>query len=273
MQADSVLKTYRNSQFEFPLSKGDSLFMSNDTVILSSGIPVNFITEINQHKSLEFEPRMNFQNDWIHFVFFVCLVILTLTKYLFHKDFVKTGKSFFSMRETYKRERESRLFKEPSVLLMGLGYLLSCSVFCFLIFKNLTGIQQDSVSEFVIFVYVLTVVGVGWLIKSSVIWFVGNVFQLGSASYFHRINNLLFNLNGGLFFLVASILIHYASVDYLPIVAGMIAGIAYIYRTFRNFLIGIYQSGFPYIYIILYICALEIAPVFVGVKMLQIHFF
>ncbi len=272
--------TYQDSISYFhKLNQGDSSLVdtiqSLETMVdttSSGGFTQTFIT--GKGEKIEILPeRLNVQqNDWIHFVLLACLVFITLAKFLFRKDLVRVGKSFFSMRESYILERESRMFKETYVFLLSTVFVLSFSSFCFLTFKQMAGYSGDSLSELILFGKIFSVISLGWLVKNLLIGFIGVVFKTGFASYFHRVNNLLFNLNIGLFFVIGAVLLQYTTVKYVAVVAVVILAIAYIYRTVRNFMIGITQSGFSYIYIILYLCALEIAPVFIGLKLLYEYY-
>jgi hypothetical protein len=61
----------------------------------------------------------------------------------------------------------------------------------------------------------------------------------------------------------------YLPLDWLLTMAIILAAFAYLYRIIRGILISLTSSSVSFTYLFLYLCALEIAPLFIAIKLIS----
>lgn len=202
--------------------------------------------------------RETLLNDWTSY-FGVLILVLWVTAKLAQKDrFLGIVNFFTSEKYTQERTRESKWMGSTELILMVSGFL--CLIFS--ITKIIHSILEITWSQEYVFVFVSLVLLLFFLLKNLtqyLVFFLFNIQKLFSWYWFYRsigfiwMGNLLF-IN----YLIFASTINTLLVSYL-IVAGVL-GVYYIWLSIKIY--SKYQKVIQghFLYFILYLCTLEIAP-------------
>lgn len=205
---------------------------------------------------------------WIHalmFVSFTMLVVLRVFDFrrlvLLFQGFVRAS----SVAQTYREE--SALTSRVSVFLL-LNFLLMAGVF---VWQTL-GVIFSSYPEPSAVLWISFAILCLYVVKIIGIRLLGFIFEMREAAQEYIYNVVLFNKTVGLILFPVTLCLAYAR--QLPplwmVVAGLSAwGIVLLYRFVRLSWIGLSVRGVSFLYIILYLCTLEILPLVVIIKVLK----
>lgn len=198
-------------------------------------------------------------NDWITILIFGSLLFVLLAKSLFYSRFLNFIILPFNNKYIFMYNKKERLFNWFQVLLT-LFQIINTSLFIFLLWQ----IFMDAEGNKSPFLYPLILAGFFLFITLKVALQLGNGFVFGS---YRTISDLIFKklsyLNyGGIVLFLANVLLTYIFIDdktvalvavFLFLIVNLIGWITVIKNSQK--LITDY-----FFYFILYLCALEIAP-------------
>lgn len=197
--------------------------------------------------------------DWMTLVLFAGLVVLTLGKFLYYAKFVNFMILPFNDKYILLYNKKGQLFNWFHSLLT-LFQWINLSLFIFLALETFGYI--DTASQPSTYFLILGGVALFELAKFGLQHFTGFVFNMQDL-----ISGLIFSktsyLNySSILVFMANVLLIYVLRDSKPIVYGTIFLICLIIFISAIKLLKNYQKAlFPYfVYFILYLCALEIAP-------------
>lgn len=211
-------------------------------------------------------------NDWMLPVIILGLLFFIIAWYYFSSRIKLHMKAVFSWRFFHLVDKEGSFFKEtPNYLLFG-NFLLTISL---LIYQTLQyydllmqWVPEQAVSEFAMILLGLTLF---YPLKLILISFLAWVFATPRASYLYFEN--IFLMNNFLGLLILPLVFYNAFNPYYELLLLMWATLiaANIYKLIRGAYIANRESGFSVYYLFLYLCAVEIAPLFVMGKAVATH--
>ena len=217
------------------------------------------------------QPSNKTYSDWSLLVILFGFGLLALLRTLHPNYIQKTIFSLISLKEFTKFLRESNILNNRASNLLILLFSLNLSLFIYFIgihFK-LYDFQYHPLLYFASFTGIIIVIYAG---KYFIYRFFGEL--LGLRALTANLNNtiLVFNKGLGLFLFPIIIAIPYMTeaIQEVAFFLGLaLIGVIYILRLFRELRI-ILKKQFPILYLILYLCALEILPILVMGKLLNI---
>ena len=245
--------------------KNNKVFLSDEK---NSNKELYSITE----KKIEFKPRFIGQKlhfDWISLILFVSFILLGWIRYFFGKYLSSVVKSTISFQETSSLFRDKNSLSERVFILLNLFFVSNTSIFAMQIahFYNFDfGVKQTFILYILIF---SSLIGL-YIFRAMSSWFVGFLFlkQKVFAEYFHNVN--IFSKNIGLFLFPIVLILQFLTYEYIGIILYIgVFGIIILYflQIIRSFQI-IIRKKVSIFYMILYLCAFEIAPFLVIYKLL-----
>ncbi len=208
---------------------------------------------------MDFLERHSTYLDWITLVFLGCIILMTIAKLLFPKRF----ESFIYLPLTTKyflvQGKNDELTHGFNVLLF-IVQLLSISFFIYLFLVEIGYGKEQRPWLLYIQICSLYFVFIGF--KLSVEKIIGNVFNMERIMNFYLYQKLTYKNYIGILILICNILMVYSfgnnKTGLLVIIAisAILNGIGLLLslKTFRSIIIP------NFLYFILYLCALEIAP-------------
>lgn len=204
---------------------------------------------------------------WIHAVMFVSFTMLVLLRVFDFRRLVLLVQGFArasSVAQTYREE--SALTSRVSIFLL-LNFLLMGALFiwqtCGVIFLNYPDPSLVLwIALALLVVYIIKIVGVRML---------GFIFEMREAAQEYIYNIVLFNKTVGLILFPVTLCLAYARQlppAWLVVIGLSVWGLVLLYRFVRLSWIGLSVRGVSFLYIILYLCTLEILPLIVIIKVL-----
>lgn len=223
-----------------------------------------------------FKSTVSPQTDIVNFrkffnpVMIVMLLIFTILMTLFRSIFGKTYRAFLNdnILSILYRERGSILISPYSILY--LMFLINAGIFVFL----LTHHFQFSPFENRLYNLILSigVVFALFLAKHWVLQILAYVFPIEKEMQLYNFTIVVFGIMIGILLIPANILIAYAPASLTSIIIystlGLI-GLVYLFRSLRGVFLANKFVLFHKFHFLLYICTVELAPVFILLKLLS----
>lgn len=216
----------------------------------------------NQETRVTFEPTMKVATDtfWPSIVLTAALLLLGFTKAFGAKRFSQIYKSLFSNYSAHEVVREEKVFFHRVNFMLFFVYVFLISLLFYFFSTTLKSYYNP-------FLYPLIMLGVivAYFIKFSANNFLAYMFSLTQMVPSYSYNVLLYNYVLGILLIPSLALIYFSNFQNMVILKYVIIPlilIVLIMRFIRFFAIGIFNN-LSFLYIILYICTLEILPLVV----------
>jgi hypothetical protein len=260
------------------LEQQDSILsISKDSSVNSNAISIHDTSIFYGHtlKPIHENPIINSHSPsyWQEILLFIILAIFVLIRISEPKKILKIFISVFSLQEAKQLFRqEFKLAKRISIL-MEIGFIL---VIAFLVqFTNqyfgLILITKSNLQQYLFFILVISLFYIIKFLIIHVLSYVTSSNELGKEYLF---NVLIFSQTIGVVlfpFIVCLQFTKYPTEWFLYPSLIICLGF-YGLRTFRAFIISAVEQRIGIIYIILYLCTLEILPMLVLGKFLLVNF-
>lgn len=265
--------------------ESDSVFRFNDIISNSQTkkvypgekeVPLKLFSN-HQLKQFNTHPQpTNKENtDWIFITLLLAYAAFIWVKVFYNKIFIQISQAFFNNRITNQIVRDENILVQKASVLLTIIFYLVASLFIYQI-SILYDWNPDYVgtgfNRFLIFAFAISLI---YTIKLLILKVVGHVFMVDKAIVIYIFNIFLINNLLGIALLPVLTFISFSHVytEYAVYLAFVLIGGAFFYRLIRGCLIGLTYSRFSILYLFLYLCALEIAPLLVLIKILILRDF
>ncbi len=214
-------------------------------------------------KNVLFDPsiRINTNTTWPSLILTLATLLLAFTKAFGLTRFRQIYKSLFSLYAAHEITREERVFFHRVNFSLFIIYLTNISL---LLYYLSSSFKQEPASPF-LFPIILMIVISSYSLKfvSNAVFahFFSHEQMVSSYTY----NVLLYNYLLGIFLIPALALVYFSNINDITLLKFIILPLIIIVLTIRFirfFTIGI-SNNISIVYIILYICTLEILPLVV----------
>ena len=211
--------------------------------------------------------------DWLFLVIIALLIIVAYVRTIFTKYLSQVVSGFFSGHITNQLYRDENLLIQRTLLLLSINFTLCVSLFIYLVanYNNWTfGINES------FFRYGVIVIGVSLaiLLKITALKICGYLFRQKDEMSQYLFNISVLNGSLGLLLIpINAILIFGGSISFLTVyyMSLGIGVIAYVLRLVRGISIGMNYPTWSPVYLFLYLCALEIAPLLFFIKVIGLQ--
>lgn len=225
----------------------------------------NHLLVVQGHTPIPLEPVP--ANDWILWVVMLSLGALAAARLMFPHRTRQFFGATLGGRHFSQMEREGNFFDESPAWLLFVNFLLMTAL---LIYQTLlqTGYLDKTgrLSPFLIFLIILTALLLYFPIKSLLTSFFAWVFGTGQANNAYTKNIFLFNNLAGIIILPFVVYNTYHPAESGLYFAWALLALINIAKILRGASIGLTQAGFSVYYLILYLCAIELAPLLIFAK-------
>ncbi len=200
--------------------------------------------------------------DWATLVFIVCLLVVAWIQTFYPKRLIQIFRAVAQPHFLNQLEREGNLFKER--IRLGLSFIYYCiaSIFIFLLVNEFGGIPSG-MSNFGFTAAVFAGLFIFESVKSLLVYFTGMVFGTTESARQYQLNTMIFNQITGITLLPVIITAFYWNNIYIIYTGIAIVSLLLLYRTFRGILTGMTNNNYNLFYLFLYLCTLEILPLFI----------
>ncbi len=208
--------------------------------------------------NLEFQERIVENKDWATLLFVFAFVLILVTKSAFENRFSEFSKLVISDKYTKIYKDGSNLMSWFTVILFFVQ-LISLAFFIQMIFNYFGYISK---TDWVVYVRILTFLGVFILCKYLIEKIIGTAFKIEEFVEQFNLQKVSYRTYVGIVLLPLNIIMFYN--NNIPIAVIYVAFIAVLVINGLTYFksLKIYQNLIftKIIYFILYLCALEIAP-------------
>ena len=211
--------------------------------------------------------RITFSKDWITIVLMLILIIISIIKLYYNDRFVKLFSLIYSEKYYTNYIKTKPLIFNTFHLLFLFIIIFNISLFLFFLLKAF--LPSKTTYDYFYFFEILFILITYFIIRFSIGHFLGIIFGVSDEQKqvtLFKISNLSLL---SVYLFPVLIIIHYNSTfryKYLITFSVIVMGILFLFRYFVM-LKNTIQNFNSFFYLILYLCALEIAPFIVIYKM------
>jgi len=206
--------------------------------------------------------------DWILAVLLLCFILLAWVQVFYPKRIQQVFRAPFSKRFINQLTRDGNLFMERIAVALGVVYLLTFSLFLYEFNLQVLGLTFFGVSGITLYGLIF-LLSIGVLVtKVALVQLLGVIFKTRETTSNYLLNLLIFALLSGPVFLITLVFIVYLKSIILLYFSLIIFSLLFILRFIRGFFIGIALTKFSYLFLFVYLCTLEILPLFVLLRIL-----
>ena len=245
-----------------------------DSIVLSASQTTQSVPSVFRSHTLEpktTEPLEHYSEniDWISIHFILLLGLLAWTRINYRKRLYQIGKSFVAPRYLYQMAREGSVFRERVAIPLFVIYLVSFSMLLFLLLTHFSNFHLEGYVGFKLFSIILLVVLILWFIKNILVHFIGITFKNELILHEFMLTNFIFNLGSGLMlFPVIAVSVYISSREVLLVALGFWL-LIFVFKIARELFTGLSYTKFSLFNRFLYLCALEILPILIFIKLVM----
>lgn len=214
------------------------------------------------------DPIMQTQNDLAIGLILLCFALLAWIRYNFPRRLNQILKAAFEIRYITQLQREGNIFSEQISLVLSVIFLIAFPLLGYAL-SIYTGFFRDNNDYMAIILAGLAMLnGLMWLLKAWLNRILAHLFRTKDATRFYLLNNLVFNITIGLTSLIFLPFIFFSEWDLLLYPTAGIIAFLLLYKVTRGLVVSFGMIRYPAPYLILYVIAIEILPLFLLGKLL-----
>jgi hypothetical protein len=212
--------------------------------------------------------RYNMASEWMVLVFLLVFFVLAWVRNEYPRRYARLIKSFVSQQSMFQVMREELVYSHRASIALTIVFVLSASLFLTLVGMYVGyswAFSPERYMQFFIWAaFIISVYLVRYIASGIVALIFGDSTYIRTHLFLISINNKVI----GLILLPISLLAAYLSVDVgkKMIYAGLVIwAFIFLYRMLKEIILS-REFKIPHLYFILYLCAFEISPIIVGLK-------
>jgi hypothetical protein len=256
----------------------DSVIHKSNTVIKSDTTEFSAYSLFSDHSlksSRDNDPILTNKPVlyWPSVLLFLVFSIYVSIKVTDPKKIIKIFISIFSIQASKQLIREDyKLYKRVSVFLSVCFILVISFLICLI--NDYFGLILKSHSlfyQYLFFILITTFIYLTKIISTLILSHLTSSYEIGKEYVF---NLFLFCQIAGIILFPVVVFLQFSKypAEWFLYPGLIVCGSIYILRVFRGFVISALEQNIGILYIILYLCALEILPLLVLVRFLLINF-
>ena len=262
INVDSALHTYW---------KTDSVIYFNDTLPAVSKYTDLYKGHLLHPTGTEPIARSHVSPVWFFPIILFVLAVFAALRIFYNKYFSQMLVAFVNNNLTNQIVRDENILVQRASVYLSIVFNLIAALFLYLISVyygwDLGGIGMG----FSRFLFFAVIVSAAYTLKFLILKISGWLFNLDREMATYIFNTFLINNILGIALLPFVCLIAYnqmISASWLILIAVILAATAFAYRMFRGILVGLSMPSFSLLYLFLYLCTLEIAPLVILIRII-----
>ena len=208
--------------------------------------------------------------DWIFPVLLAVLGLFAFLRIFYARYFSRLFSAFTNSSLANQVVRDENVLIQRASVLLNIVFYMVAALFLYFISSSRHWEMEGLDYGFSRYLFFAILVAAVYTLKMIILKICGYVFELDREMAAYIFNIFLINSILGMALLPVTGLMAYASwipPAWITVLALIIISVAFLYRLVRGVLIAIATPGFSPVYLILYLCALEIAPLLVVLKL------
>ncbi|MBK6399416.1 MAG: DUF4271 domain-containing protein [Bacteroidetes bacterium] len=262
VNVDSALHTYW---------KTDSVIYFNDTLPVASKYTDIYKGHLLHPTGAEPIARSHVSPIWFFPIILVVLAVFAALRIFYNKYFSQMLVAFVNNNLTNQIVRDENILVQRASVYLSIVFNLIAALFLYLI-SVYYGWEIGGIGiGFSRFLFFAVIVSAAYTLKFLILKISGWLFNLDREMATYIFNTFLINNILGIALLPFVCLIAYnqmISASWLILIAVILAGTAFAYRMFRGVLVGLSMPSFSLLYLFLYLCTLEIAPLLILIRII-----
>jgi hypothetical protein len=242
---------------------------AQDSGVISELQPKAFINQLSTSK-FENHSIKHKNTDWLSGIFIFTAILIAIANFIFRKRLLYLFKAFLARNYSNQLMREGNIFKDQISLLLFVVYILSIPGFYLLAVLKLFPLTNYTINTEGYISSLVVVISL-WGFKVLFTKSMSVLFNTGKASHEILTQIFIFNLISGIILLPCLVIFHYSEITFFLYFNIGIWVIIQIHRFIRLAIVGFSYSIFSILHLFLYLCTLEIIPVILLIKLLQIR--
>jgi hypothetical protein len=216
--------------------------------------------------------KYNMASEWMVIIFLLLFFILAWVRKEYPKRFGRLVKSFVSQQSMFQIMREELVYSHRASIALTLVFIMSASLFLTLsgmFFGYSWSMAPEKYLQFFIWVaFIISIYIVRWFASILLSFLLNDSVLIKTHLFLISINNKVV----GLILLPLSLFAAYIPVDlgvkiiYLGLIIWLFI---LLYRLIKEIILS-REFKIPQLYFILYLCAFEISPILIGLKIGEI---
>ncbi len=257
-----TLNPFFNTVGDFKVpSQGNAKVLHTETSLFKG----NLLQSVNGSPLLRNETEYN----WLTFVLLVSFIIFSAAQFLYGKRIVQIFKAAFARRYVNQLVREGGLFGERITLGLMFIFLTTTTTIIFQYIQSQPGSQLKYPET--TFAVILGGLFIFWLLKIALINFLGHIFKTETFATEYNLTGLVYLEIIGLVLLPVALAAVFRDPIFYSNMGLIIIALGILFNLFRGFMVGLSNTKFSFLYLILYLCTLEILPLAVVIKFFVLH--
>lgn len=207
---------------------------------------------------------------WVFAILLFCVSLIGYMRIFYSARFNNHIKSFLVPRLANQLMREEYSLTHPVSIFLSLNFFLMVSLIALLWMNRLRATEYFSLSFTSLLLLFVFVVGI-YFIKIIFLKLIGYFLNKPQETDDYIFTIFLLNQGVGIILLPMLVLICYGSAHLQTIffvISFVLLGFFFLYRISRGGMQAL-NFGTPVFYIFMYLCALEILPLLIGIKLLE----
>ena len=258
----------------FFIKKEDSLFLKKQIIQVKQKEKefINksyFSTHLLKQGNFEKTERNKMIPEWIHGVIIICFVLYAIAQYGYYKRMQQIFKAYFANRLFNQLSRDGGLVKERGSIMLFISFILGFSLLIYLSYDFYIGMQTSFINSLLLYGKVVAFVLLYYLLKMGAYNILGFIFKTTKETYDYILNIYIFSQITSVFLLIFILFITYSKSETIILICWGFIGLSFLIRLIRGTLITLSNFKVSIYYIFLYLCTLEILPLFLLAKILS----
>ncbi len=283
LQTDSLRPPYRNAgdagltTLEQPSYLGNfEALITDKFMTANSSSGKGYLDLFSSHELVPVHPepieKANQYHTWFFPVILLVLVLYTWLRIFYNKFFSQLIQAFLNTNLTNQIVRDENIMVQSASIILALTFNIVAALFLYLVSIQ-TGWSLGGIGDgFNRFLFFFVLVSAAYTLKFLILKITGWLFDLDREMATYIFN--IFLINNVLGLVLAPITALMAFNPFLdPVFLARLClwliAFAFLYRLFRGLLSGLSVPGTSPLYIFLYLCTLEIAPLLVLIRIIN----
>ncbi len=262
LDVDSALHTYW---------KTDSVVYFNDSVSAFSKYTDIYQGHLLHPAGNEAIDRKPISPIWFFPIILIVLAVYASLRIFYNKYFSQMMVAFVNNNLTNQIVRDENILVQRASVYLSIVFNLIAALFLYLISIYYNWELGGIGIGFSRFIFFAVIVSAAYTLKFLILKICGWLFNLDREMATYIFNTFLINNILGIALLPFVCLIAYnqvLSASSLILISIILAGLAFSYRMFRGVLVGLSMPSFSLLYLFLYLCTLEIAPMLILIRII-----
>ncbi len=228
------------------------------------------LSSTSQPENIKPARRIEHKYDWLLGIFLFLVILFIWIRSFYSKFFSTLGNALMSYHLSLKLFEERNVLLQRVSIVLDFVYVIVFSVFLFQFIEYLD-YPNARMKGINLYLVLFNVVMLYVLFRTFILRMIGSLFLARPlfAEYIH--NTLVVNKGLGIALFPVVILIQYLPYKILPVILVLgfvVVAAAFILKTMRSYQI-IIRRNVLFLYLILYLCTLEILPLLLGFKFVK----